>query len=85
MHTVQNYFLEIAQEYRQILETVCLSWSSPEKLEEACLSDRDVAIARLKNIHRPTPFIDRTDRSVGLNSVGLLLDRLSILSIKAMR
>ena len=83
MHTVQDYFLEIAQEYQQILETVCLSWSSQEKLEEACLSDRHVAIARLKNIHRPPHFIDRTDRSVGLNSVGLLLDRLSILSIKA--
>ena len=83
MHTVQDYFLEIAQEYQQILKKVASGWSSQEKLERACLSHRYFAIAGLKNIHRPPHVIDRTDRSVGLNSVGLLLDRLSILSIKA--
>ena len=82
MRTVQDYFLEIAQEYRQILEIVCLSWSSQAELERACLSHRQVAIAKLKNIDRPTHLRDKTDRNVGLNSVGLLLDRLSILSIK---
>ncbi|MEL6438057.1 MAG: hypothetical protein AAFQ80_02205 [Cyanobacteria bacterium J06621_8] len=82
MPTVQSYFLKIAQEYQQILEKVAFSWSSQEKLEQACLSHRLVAIAKLKNIHPPTHFVDITDRSVGLNSVGLLLDRLSILSIK---
>ena len=83
MRTVQNYFLEIAQEYRQILEKVFPSWSSQDKLEQAFLSHRNMAIAKLQNIDRPTHFIARTDRSVGLNSIGLLLDRLSILSIKA--
>jgi len=83
MRTVQDYFLEIAQEYQQILEKVSPSWSSQEKLEQAFLSHRIIAITGLKNIHRPTHFIDRIDRSVGLNSVGLLIDRLSILSIKA--
>lgn len=83
MYTVQNYFLTIAQEYQQIFEKVFSGWYSQKKLEQALLSHRHVAIAGLKNIDRPTHFIDRTDRSVGLNSVGLLLDRLSILSIKA--
>ncbi len=83
MHTVQNYFLEIAQEFQQILEHISPSWCFLEKLEQACCSHRHVAIAELKNVVRPTHFIARTDRSVGLNSVGLLLDRLSILSIKA--
>ena len=72
MRTVQNYFLEIAQEYKKILETVSPNWSSQEKLEQALLSHRVIAIAELKNIHRPPHFVDRTDRSVGLNSVGLL-------------
>lgn len=83
MYTVRDYFLEIAQEYQQLLEQVSLSWSSIEKLEQACLFYRHIAIAQFKNIYRPTHFVKRTDRSVGLNSIGLLLDRLSILSIKA--
>ena len=82
MHIVQNYFLNIAQEYQQILEKIFPSWSSQEKLEQAFLSHRLIAISEFKQIHRPSHSINKSDRSVGLNSVGLLLDRLSILSIK---
>jgi len=82
MHAVQKYFLNIAQEYQQILEKVSSGWFSHEELEQAYLSHRNIAIAELKKIHRPIHSADQTDRSIGLNSVGLLLDRLSILSIK---
>lgn len=82
MCTVQDYFLEIAQKYQQILEQVSAAWSSPAKLEQALLSHRNIAIAGLKNIRRPFHSVDKIDRSVGLNSIGLLVDRLSILSIK---
>ena len=82
MHPVQDYFLTIAQEYQQILESIAPSWSSIAKLQQTCSVYEQVAIARFKNIDSPTHFIARIDRSVGLNSVGLLLDRLSILSIK---
>jgi len=84
MNAVQVYFLEIAQEYHQILEKLSSSWYSQDKLEKAFIACRDGAIFQLQSYHRPQPTIEK-DRSVGLNSVGLLLDRLTILSIKTWR
>ncbi|MEQ8542292.1 MAG: hypothetical protein RIB93_33165 [Coleofasciculus sp. D1-CHI-01] len=77
-----EYFRQLAAAYYSFLQQVGDRWSSQSQLQAALDDYREEAIATLQSLHRPDPPPQTPPEFVGLNTVGLLSDRLSILTIK---
>ncbi|MEM9450937.1 MAG: hypothetical protein AAGA75_20725 [Cyanobacteria bacterium P01_E01_bin.6] len=82
MCQLHDYFRQIAAIHSDVLNTLAQHWSSQEALYTAILQQRDDAIAQTTHIQRPIPEPKTPTRGVGLNTIGLLSDRLTILVIK---
>lgn len=77
-----TYFQSLAAAYLRYLNALRSCWSDRATLEKSLQLHRDEAIATLEALQRPALDQTVTRRGVGLNTVGLLTDRLTILTIK---
>ena len=77
-----QYFQSLATAYRNCLETLSPYWSDRHSLKTGLQRHRDEAIAILNTFQRPVLQEVSSRQGIGLNTVGLLTDRLTILTIK---